>query len=137
MTTYAAVAARTETNIPDHLVAQADVPVAVTGGRQGDVIVVPTELEPNPEHPSRILAGRGHKVVRGDADRNSHILNGDGWFYEGFYADRVLDYGLLVVPPDGEAILTHTGEHGSIAFGPGNYRVFGQLDHQAQRRAVD
>lgn len=134
MTTYQTVADRTDTQIPDHLIAQAEIPTT-TAGRQGDVIIIPTRLTPKSE--GRPLTGTGIKVVQGDADRNSHILNGDGTWHPGIHADRDLDYGLLTVPAGGEAVLTHTGEHGSIAFPEGTYRVFGQLDHQAQRRVAD
>jgi hypothetical protein len=131
MTTYAEVASRTLTMIPDHLVAQAEIPNASEGGgRQGDVIVVPAP-KLVPRGTGLTIAAAGVKVVPGDPDRNSHILSGDGLFYGGHYVDEVLDYGLLVVPAGGEAVLTHTGEHGSIAFGEGVYRVFGQLDYQS------
>jgi hypothetical protein len=132
MTTYAEVASRTSTRIPDHLVAQAEIPDGSRGGgRQGDVIVVPAPRL-TPRGAGRSIAGAGVKVVAGDADRNSHILSGDGRYHEGRYVDQVLDLGLLVVPPGGEAVLTHTAEHGSIAFTQGVYRVFGQLAYRGQ-----
>lgn len=138
MTTYAQVAARTSTRIPGHLIDQAEIPI-VRAGRQGDVYILPTDATPNPAHPVRRLDGQGHNVVRGDADRNSHILSSDSGavFHEGAVTDPDLDYGLLVVPDSAEAVLTHTGEHDPFAVGPGRYRVFGQFDFSARRRAAD
>lgn len=133
--THAQVADRTGTTIPAHLEAQAEVPVARNGWRQGDVLVRREAI--TPKGPGIPLTGAGHKVVQGDADRESHILNGDGVFHPGVYKDR-FDYGLLVVPVGGVAVLTHSGEHGSVAFGPGVYRVWGQVSYESElRRACD
>lgn len=139
MTTHAEIADRTGTTIPPHLVAQAEVPLAPNGWRQGDVMVMPHVATPKGD--GIPLTGRGHKVVQGEADRNSHILNGDGRFHPGRYRHD-LDYGLLVVPADGLAVLTHTAEHGSVGFpgGPAGatYRVWAQASHEDElRRAVD
>lgn len=145
MITHQEVAKRTSTSIPPHLLAQAEVPVA-TNWRQGDVYVM-RHVAPIPDHGGIPLTGPGHKVVEGEADRNSHILNGDGTFYPVAVTGRLrtdFDYGLLVVPaatetnPTPLAVLTHTDEHGSVAFGPGTYRVFGQVSHETEmRRAAD
>ena len=150
MTTYATIAERTNTTIPPHLEAQAAIPVVNTtdtkpAARQGDVIVAATHLFDNVTHPTGAgtsLTGAGHKVVEGDADRNSHILNGDGAFYPGVWRTgdnaTVTDYGVLVVPDNGVTFLTHTEEHGSIGFGPGVWVVLGQLEHgETLRRAAD
>lgn len=141
MITYEVVADRTGTTIPAHLVAQAEVPVA-KNWRQGDVYVMEFVAAPKGEGID-ISVGSGHKVVSGEADRNSHILNGDGMFYPGQYRSE-FDYGLLVVPEPTEmrpaplAVLTHTDEHGSVAFGQGTYRVFGQVSFENEiRRAAD
>lgn len=131
--THAEVAERTGIAIPDHLVAQAEVPIATNGWRQGDVFV--RREAHDPPGASVSLAGKGHKVVAGDADRNSHVLNGDGAFYPGRVASA-LDYGLLVVPDGGLAVLTHTGEHGSVAFGAGSWRVWGQASYEDELRRV-
>lgn len=140
MLTYAVVADRTGIAVPEHLVAQAEVPVAVSGWRQGDVMVRCEAHAPKGEGVS--LAGAGHKVIAGDADRNSHVLNGDGRFHPGAYRSETLDYGLLVVPAGGTAVLTHTGEHGSVAFAGGaegtTWRVWGQVSYEAELvRAAD
>ena len=134
--THGEVAARTGTLIPPHLVAQAEVPTATKGWRQGDVYVARVETEPVGE--GIPLTGAGHKVVAGDADRNSHILNGDGVFHPAA-ANALADYGVLVVPNGGLAVLTHTGEHGSVAFPEGTWRVWSQVSYEARvlRRAAD
>lgn len=136
--TYQHVAERTGIAIPDHLIAQAEVPTAANGWRQGDVFVMRWDLSTF-ERPNPIsLIGTGHKVVAGEADRNSHVLNGDGTFYRCQPVDRVADYGILEVPAGGVAVLTHTGEHGSVAFGEGVYRVWGQVSYETElRRAAD
>jgi hypothetical protein len=136
--THAEVADRTGTTIPAHLEAQAAVPTITNGWRQGDVYI--RRETHTPTGAGIPLAGTGHKVIAGEADRNSHILNGDGHFHPGQYnrADRLrLDYGVLVVPTGGLAVLTHTGEHGSVAIPEGTWRVWGQLDAATQRRAAD
>jgi hypothetical protein len=134
--THEVVAARTGIAIPPHLEAQAQVPVAVNGWRQGDVLVRREHHAPKGQGVP--ISGEGYKVVQGDADRNSHVLNGDGTFHPGSYRNATLDYGLLVVPDNGEAVLTHTGEHGSVAFGAGTWRVWGQASREDEiRRAAD
>lgn len=145
-TTYAQVAERTGTTIPPHLERQATIPVLDIGSerpaaRQGDVMVVPLAWTGGAAPASAVtigLAGAGHKVVQGDADRNSHILNGDGTFTPCQPHSRVADYGILTVPDGGVCYLTHTDEHGSIGFGPGQWRVYGQVSYEAEmRRAAD
>lgn len=134
-------AERVGVSIPPHLEAQAEVPVAGNGWRQGDVMVMRHTAAPIGNGVP--LAGAGHKVVQGEADRNSHILNGDGQFYPGRYRSE-FDYGLLVVPeptderPHPLAVLTHTDEHGSVGFGYGTWRVWAQVSFESEiRRAAD
>lgn len=134
-------AERVGVSIPPHLEAQAEVPVAVNGWRQGDVLVM--RHTAGPVGDGVPLPGAGYKVVQGEADRNSHILNGDGVFYPGRYRSE-FDYGLLVVPQPSQecpaplAVLTHTDEHGSVGFGPGSWRVWAQVSFEAEiRRAAD
>lgn len=137
MTTYQTLADRTHTAVPPHLDDQATPPIVTRGARQGDVYVTATKADVQRDaRPIRIAAG--YKVVEGDADRNSHILIGDGTFAPGIVTDRLVDYGLLEVPDGGVAYLIHTSEHGAIGFAPGRYRVFGQRSYEAElRRAAD
>lgn len=137
MITYQTLADRTDTAVPAHLDQQATPPVVTLGGRQGDVYVTATQA-PAPRGARPINIATGHKVVEGDADRNSHILIGDGHFTPGTVTDRLVDYGLLEVPDGGVAHLIHTSEHGAIGFAPGRYRVFGQRSFETElRRAAD
>lgn len=140
--TYEEVAIRTATNIPAHLNAQAEIPLAAPDApnRQGDVYIMqdgPYDLKGE----GISLDGQGYKVVRGEAERNSHILNDGGQgcrFYPGVQREPVLDYGVLDVPEGAEAVLTHTAEHGSIRFGHGQYRVWGQAAFREEmKRAAD
>lgn len=81
-------------------------------------------------------SGVGYQVVEGEADRNSHILNGVGTFYAGSTVDTTLDYGIFVVPKGETAVITHTAEHGSIAINPGTYRFWGQAEEAENYRRV-
>ena len=146
MNTYQQVADRTATTVPPHLQAEMTVPIVnlsddKPAARQGDVMIVP-HATPFPTGPingkPKTLTGTGFKVVQGDADRNSHILNGDGTFTPCQPVSRVADYGILDVPEGGVCYLTHTDEHGSIGFGPGQWRVYGQVSYEQElRRAAD
>lgn len=142
MITYQQAADRTGTNVPDHLAAQAEIPLAdpTAPNRQGDVYLMqdgPYQLDGE----GIPLDGAGYKVVRGEADRNSHILNDGGQgarFHPSTHREPILDYGILDVPDGAEAVLTHTAEHGSIRFGPGQWRVWGQASFREEmRRASD
>lgn len=135
--THGEVAARTGILIPPHLIAQAEVPTAQRGWRQGDVYIA--RMQDRAQVGKGIpLTGAGHKVIAGDADRNSHVLNGDGVFYPARAGATLVDYGVLVVPEGGLAVLTHTGEHGSVALPAGQWRVWGQVSYEAElRRAAD
>jgi len=155
MLTFAEAAERVGVQIPPHLEAQAEVPVISAtaerpGHRQGDVIVVsvdglrrigrwtdPDGLANTIRRKGLPLGGRGYKVVEGDAERNAHILQSDSGaiFVPGDVTSR-FDYGLLSVPSGGLAVLTHTGEHGSVAFSEGDWVVYGQVAYGAELARV-
>ena len=136
-TTYAVIAARTNTAIPDHLVAHATPPTLTPGnpGIQGDVMIIPSDT--TPPGVGQPITGEGVNVVQGDVGRNRHILNGDGSWHPGPTLDPDRDYGVLVVPGGGAAFLTHTGEHGSIGIPQGSWRLLGQLDPHTGARVAD
>lgn len=134
-TTYQDITERTGIAIPPHLEVQATPPVISTGWRQGDVYIRSEDHEPKGDG---LSIAAGIRVVQGDADRNSHVLIGDGLWHPGSYRDAVLDYGLLVVPDGGEAWLQHTGEHGAVCIPEGTWRLWGQRSHEAEiSRAAD
>lgn len=150
--TYNDVAIRTGTQIPEHLEAQARIPKAskTAPNHQGDVMVVSHQFDEkcnlvngayNVEGDGFLISGSGFKVVRGDADRNSHILSdGDGKcrVWQSRPVQPVLDYCVLYVPRGEVAALTHTAEHGSILLDEGWWRLQGQAAHgETMRRAAD
>ena len=139
MTTYKEVADRTETEIPAHLVAQADIPV-VTSGQQGDVVIVPLDIQNPLAGEAHRLDKGGYNVVSGDIGRNQHILSSSSpksRYHEGATIDDKRDFGVLTVAPDDTVVLSHTGEHGAIEFPEGVYRVTGQYDALTQARVAD
>lgn len=137
MTTYEDIATRTRTAIPEHLIAQAEIPV-LSRVIQGDVMIAPT-TQPAPGTPAEV-APVGVNVVRGDVGRNRHILSpgldSRILWAPGTVTDPDRDYGHLTVV-EGIAVLTHTGEHGSVAVPEGTYRVLGQLDPHTGARVAD
>ena len=130
MHTYATALDLVGTAVPDHLAADAEVPVLTGPQSQGDLLVVPsttsvtTRLRPVPPD--------GVQVVRGEATGNTH------WLHRGFdspgvswcrpdgdasdEAERLVVAHLRV--PDGQsALLIHTDEHGANGIGPGEYVI--------------
>ena len=138
MTTYQQIADRTATAIPEHLLAQAEIPVC-RSVQQGDVWILPTTARPRGT--AQPIPPAGVNVVQGDIGRNRHILSADPdsgvMWTPGPVTDPDRDYGHLLVPAGRTAVLTHTGEHGSVAVPEGTYRVLGQLDPQTHRRVAD
>ena len=96
MTTYQTLAKHTGTRVPAHLDEQATPPVVTRGARQGDVYVTATQA-PAPRDARPVEIATGYKVVEGDADRNSHILIGDGTFTPGAVTERLVDYATINV----------------------------------------
>jgi hypothetical protein len=118
MQTYADVMTTHDVEIPDHLVAEAEIPV-IDGKpqRQGDVIVLPmrdgqvSNLKPIP--------AEGIAVVRGEAGGNTHLLVGGGEWVANTTDPTI--QGTLVVKDD-PAFLVHP-EHGAQGIGTGSYIV--------------
>lgn len=122
-TTYAEALAKVGATVPEHLVADAEVPVLTGPQAQGDLLVVPVdkiaaELTPIP--------AKGVQVVFGEATGNSHFL------HRGFDSpdvswarvdDGSLTLALLLVPEGQSAQLIHTDEHGANGIGPGMYEI--------------
>ena len=136
--TFADALARTNTAVPAHLEAQAEVPVLSAPQRQGDLMVIPitdaggAELVEVPES--------GVQVVVGEATGNTH------WLHRGFDSPGVrwarVDSGLrlaVVEVPDGEsAVLSHTDEHGANGIGPGLHAIHGKRElADVVRRVAD
>jgi hypothetical protein len=122
-TTYAEALAKVGATVPEHLVADAEVPILTGPQAQGDLMIVPIdETLTNPEP----IPAEGVQVVFGEATGNSHFLHAGFDSPDVRYA-RVTDGGLrlavLTIPDGQSAQLIHTDEHGANGIGPGNYAI--------------
>ena len=123
--------------IPDHLIADAEVPILSVAQRQGDVLIVPTG---GPRRAETKVPAKGVAVVRGESTTggNSHILDGAPEAYWAPSVDGGLILGYLTVPDRSTAYLTHTDEHGCNGIGPGNYVLRGKREQaEVERRVAD
>ena len=124
MHTYGSALALIGTGVPDHLVADAEVPVLTGPQAQGDLLVfrraAPSTVEWRP------LPAAGLRLVLGEATGNTH------WLHAGFASPGVRwaastlgpqRLGFLFVPVGQTALLIHTDEHGANGIGPGTYVV--------------
>ena len=114
--------------------ADIDVPLLRGAQRQGDVLVLPTQDQPErmaePQEAAAIPA-EGVVVVRGEADGDGHLLLGDGTWSPSATAP---DLGVVQVVT--EAYLIHP-EHGALGIAAGEYRLRRQREHtQAGPRMV-
>lgn len=122
MITYADALAKVGATVPEHLIADAEVPVLTGPQAQGDLMIVP--IESTSAKLARVPAA-GVQVVFGEATGNSHFL------HQGFDSPDVtfarVDDGLLLavvsVPEGQSAQLIHTDEHGANGIGAGLYGI--------------
>ncbi|MDQ3485728.1 MAG: hypothetical protein M3445_10035 [Actinomycetota bacterium] len=130
--------------LPEGLVAEAEVPVLIGAQAQGDVGVFPRSTIGKAElaHAVKVPA-EGIAVVRGEAvtGGNSHILDayhGDVHWMPAVSRSGGVLLGVLYVPEGSVAMLTHTEEHGSNGIGPGTYRITGKREQaDIVRRVAD
>jgi hypothetical protein len=126
MHTYRSALALIGVSVPDHLVADAEVPVLTGPQAQGDLLVLPDD--PPSDLDWAPVPDDGVQVVRGEATGNTH------WLHRGFDSpgtrwapttpgSNVLTLGWLHVPEGQSAQLVHTDEHGANGIGPGTYRI--------------
>ena len=127
--TYGEALALSRISIPEHLEAEAEVPVLAGPQAQGDLMIVPFSLAYDgdaPDYPQGvILPADGVQVVHGEATGNTH------WLHAGFNspgvtwhrADEGLVVGVVTVPAGQTAMLVHTDEHGANGIGPGVYEI--------------
>lgn len=134
MTTYAEVLGLHEIAIPEHLEAQAEIPVLSGLQVQGDVAIVPTR--PSARVAVEVPAD-GVAVVRGESGGHTHLLIGDGPVLWQPVTPQPggLDLGLVTVPEGATAFLLHP-EHGANAMGPGNYVLRRQREQADEIRLV-
>ena len=98
----------------------ADVPVLAGAQRQGDVLILPTQVAA-----TTVVTTSGTVVVDGEKAGNSHVIYAaDG----PAYCDTVapcpenLRIATLTVPEGSTAYLGHA-EHGYMGIAPGNYEI--------------
>lgn len=140
--TFADALGKHSVAIPEHLVADAEVPVLTGPQRQGDVAIIPRPALGAAESAQCAeVPAEGIAVVRGESTTgaNSHILDAvDGPVFwrpaERTDADTLL--GTLHVPEGSTATLTHTDEHGANAIGPGTFVVRGKRELADEIRRV-
>src|SRR3954465_10468451 len=124
MHTFSSALALIGLEVPDHLQAEAEVPVLRVAQAQGDLLIFPTEP------PARVqwtaLPPAGVQVVHGEATGNTH------WLHPGFDSPGVrwaraeeqgVRVGVLTVPRGQSALLIHTDERGANGIGPGTYAI--------------
>jgi hypothetical protein len=128
MHTYATALALSGITVPDHLTADAEVPVLTGPQAQGDLLIV--QLADSPGSPARPatepVPAAGVQVIHGEATGNTH------WLHAGFDSPGVrwsraeeqgVRVGVLTVPRGQSALLIHTDEHGANGIGPGTYAI--------------
>jgi hypothetical protein len=121
-------------DVPDHLEAQAAVPVLTGLQHQGDILIRP--VAETPGSLTWQLVGDGVQVVTGEATGNTHWLHADEqrlalWAR----VDRGQVVGYLTVPA-GAAYLIHTEEHGANGIGVGQYELRRKREQADEIRIV-
>jgi hypothetical protein len=115
--------------VPQHLAADAEVPVLTGPQAQGDLLIMP---DAGPTGPGwSTVPVSGVPLVHGEATSNTHWLHRDfaspGVLWLRPSAERLREDDLLVAwlrVPDGQAaLLIHTDEHGANGIGPGEYVI--------------
>ena len=123
MHTYASALALSGVSVPEHLVADASVPILDGPQTQGDLMIIPASM-PN-RATWRPVPTAGIQLVRGEATGNTH------WLHQGFQSPGVLwadaadgvRIGYLHVPDGQNALLIHADEHGANGIAPGTYAI--------------
>lgn len=132
-TTFAQALGKIGVSIPDHLVADAEVPILTGLQAQGDLIIVPGALDSYRAGKVDLapVGDQGVQVVVGEATGNTH------WLHRGFdsadvlwgrVSDDDLVIGVVFVPEGQSAELIHTDEHGANGIGPGTYVIRGKRE---------
>lgn len=117
--------------IPDHLVADAEIPILAGLQVQGDLAIIPTRPSKKPGVP---VSPAGVAVVRGENGGNTHLLVGEGLVWAPV-EQAGQDLGVVTVPADGAGYLLHP-EHGANAMAPGCYLIRRQREQADEIRLV-
>ena len=135
--TYGTALAMANVSIPDHLIADVEVPILTSPQAQGDLLIYRDEAPKSVEFAP--VPTSGVQVVRGEATGHTH------WLHQGFDSPDVkwapdttdsLTYGWVLVPEGQSAQLIHTDEHGANGVGAGCYRVAGKREMAEEIRRV-
>jgi len=133
--TYADALAKVGVSVPDHLVADAEVPILTGPQAQGDLLILPID---STTADLITVPDEGVQVVYGEATGNSHYLH-RGFDSPGVTYARVQDgqrIAVLSVPDGQNAQLIHTDEHGSAGIGPGLYGIHEKREQASEIRQV-
>lgn len=137
MLTYARALAKHNVTIPEHLVADAEVPVLTGVQAQGDLLIRPICMQ----HAGQPVPDTGVQVIHGEATGNTHWLDrgpdspGVTWGAPLPGADDVV-LGVVTVPAGQSAYLVHTDEHGANGIGAGTYEIRRQREQADEIRYV-
>jgi hypothetical protein len=123
--------------IPEHLEAQAEIPlISDRPQRQGDVYVIPQR--PGIIDGAEPVPAEGVPVVRSEAGGNTHLLVAEGfvsWKPQVGIRSDLAAQGTLVVDQGSSAYLIHP-EHGATGMGPGHYTIRRQREQADEIRIV-
>ena len=140
MHTYATALALADVTIPDHLTADAEVPILTGPQAQGDLLVLPTKVPANVTWET--VPAAGVQAVASEATGHTHWLHqgfdstGVRWARIGRGGDIVIGY--VTVPVGETALLVHTDEHGANGIGAGTYAILGKRElAEMERRVAD
>lgn len=136
MHTYGSALALIDTTVPDHLVADAEVPILTGPQAQGDLIIYPAQ--PGASVKYAPVPPAGVQIVHGEATGNTH------WLHRGFDSpgvewarvDRDLLIGYVRIPGGQSAMAVHTDEHGANGIGAGVYAIHGKREQADEIRRV-
>lgn len=133
-TTYGDVLGTHGVEIPEHLEAQAAIPVLTGLQVQGDVAIIPMRPSAKKGQP---VPPAGIAVVRGESGGNTHLLVSEGAVAWAPVTGRALDLdlGVVDVPEGATAFMLHP-EHGCNAMGPGSYLIRRQREQADELRMV-
>lgn len=116
--------------VPEHLEADAEIPLICGLQVQGDIAIVPTRPGLDTGTP---VPPAGVPVVRGEAGGNTHLLVADGAVSWRPASD--VELGTVTVDDGAAAYLLHP-EHGANGLAPGTYRLRRQREQADQIRTV-
>ena len=135
--TYQDAIDRVGVTLPEHLVADAEVPVLTEPQAQGDIGIIPADLLGITGRGVDFTpVGKGVQVVTGEATGNTHWLHSDHAGVTWARLGRDLVIGLVSVPEGATAYLIHTDEHGANGIGPGLYALTGKREQADEIRRV-